>query len=205
MRLRDSDFFAGREIPRPDHRDQFPATTHNHLTLRAWCGPHGVFYARSWLRIVGGKFVHAAGAIRLRRGFGGRVDSGYRCIRGNPKRRFQHARGTKPFRRVRKDLRAAFAANSEYSDHCPRLGVSSHLVLRKILSDLMRESQQSDNATRFRYRRESQRYWQFPRAITIDSFAEIDGRPAKRRFRSSRVAPQYPPATAPPARLPAID
>src|SRR5947208_3752844 len=68
-----------------------------------------------------------------------------------------------------------------------------------------RESQQSDNATRFRYRRESQRYWQFPRAIMIDSFAEIDGRPAKRRFRSSRVAPQHPPATAPPARLPAID
>src|SRR2546429_8692166 len=65
-----------------------------------------------------------------------------------------------------------------------------------------RELQQSDNATRFRYRQEAQRYGQFPRAITIDSFAEIDGRPAKRRFRSSRVAPQYPPATAPPAPLP---
>src|SRR5436305_11223921 len=68
-----------------------------------------------------------------------------------------------------------------------------------------RESQQSDNATRFRYRRESQRYEQFPRAITIDSFAEIDERPARRRFRSFQVAPQYPPATAPPVRLPTID
>src|SRR4029450_3188907 len=106
---------------------------------------------------------------------------------------------------VRKDLRAAFAANSEYSDHCLRVGVASHFVLRKILSGLMRESQQSNNATRFRCRRESKRYGQFPRAITIDSFAESDGRPAKRRFRSSRVAPQYPPATAFPARLPAID
>src|SRR6266481_7153229 len=67
------------------------------------------------------------------------------------------------------------------------------------------ESRQSDNATRLQYRRESQRYEQFPRAITIDSFAEIDGRPAKRRFRSSQVAPRCPPATAPPARLPAID
>src|SRR5947208_14262101 len=68
-----------------------------------------------------------------------------------------------------------------------------------------RESQQLDNAPRFRYRRGSQRYEQFPRAITIDSFAEIDERPARRRFRSSQVAPQYPPATASPARLPAID
>src|ERR1043166_2350427 len=77
-------------------------------------------------------------------------------------------------------------------------------VLRKILSGLMRESQQSDNATRFRYRRESQRYEQFPRAITIDSFVEIDERPAKPHFRSSQVAPQYPPATARPVRPPAI-
>src|SRR4029077_9606578 len=137
--------------------------------------------------------------------YGGRVDSGYRCIRQNPERRFPHARGAKPSRRVRKDFRAAFAANSDYSDHGPRLGVCPSFVLRKILSGLMRESQQSDSATRFRYRRESQRYEQFPRAITIDSFAEIDGRPAKRRFRSSRVAPQYLPATAPPGRLPAID
>src|SRR6266480_36354 len=68
-----------------------------------------------------------------------------------------------------------------------------------------RESQQSDNATRSRYRRESQRYGQFPRAIMIDSFAEIDERPARRHFRSFQVAPQYPLATAPPARLPAID
>src|SRR5207247_9950524 len=68
-----------------------------------------------------------------------------------------------------------------------------------------RESQQLDNAARFRYRRGSQRYEQFPRAITIDSFAEIDERPARQRFRSSQVAPQYPPATACPARLPAID
>src|SRR5439155_11594137 len=130
-------------------------------------------------------------------------DRGYKrfCLYAEPL--FQYASGAKPSRRVRKDFRAAFATNSDYSDHCQRLGVSSHLVLRKILSGLMRESQQSDNATRFRYRRESQRYWQFPRVITIDSFAEIDGRPAKRRFRSSRVAPQYPPATAPPARLPA--
>src|SRR5262249_37488566 len=133
-----------------------------------------------------------------------RVASGY-SIWENPERRFQNARGAKPSRRVRKDFGAAFAANSEYSDHCPRFGVSSHLVLRKILSSLMRESQQSNNATRFRYRRESQQYGQFPRAITIDSFAEIDERPAKRRFRSSQVAPQYPPATAPPVRLPAID
>src|SRR5205823_11004367 len=107
--------------------------------------------------------------------------------------------------RIRKDFRAAFAANSDYSDHCLRVGLCPHLVLHKILSGLMRESQQSDNATRFRYRRESQRYWQFPRAIIIDSFAELDGKPARRRFRSSQVAPQYPPATAPPARLPAID
>src|SRR5206468_9439552 len=68
-----------------------------------------------------------------------------------------------------------------------------------------RESQQSNNATRFRYRRESQRYEQFPRAITIDSFAEIDERPAKRHFRSSQVAPRYRLATVPPARLPAVD
>src|SRR5439155_1570591 len=54
----------------------------------------------------------------------------------NPERGFQHARGTKPSRRVRKDLRAAFAANSDYSDHCPRLGVCPHLVLRKILSKI---------------------------------------------------------------------
>src|SRR5947208_6787085 len=83
--------------------------------------------------------------------------------------------------------------------------VRPHSVLRKILSDFMRESQQSDSATRFRYRRESLRCAQFPRAITIDSFAEIDERPARRHFRSSPVAPQYPPATAPAARLPAID
>src|SRR6266542_4928131 len=63
-----------------------------------------------------------------------------------------------------------------------------------------RESQQSNNATRFRYRRESQRYGQFPRAITIDSFAEIDETPAKRHFRSFQVAPRYRPATAPQAR-----
>src|SRR5437870_7404393 len=109
-------------------------------------------------------------------GYGGRVDSGY-SIRRDSERRFQHARGAKPSRRVRKDLRAAFAANSDYSDHCPRLGVSSHLVLRKILSGLMRESQQSDNATRFRYRRESQRYWRFPRAITLGNAAEIGRTP----------------------------
>src|SRR5205823_5302859 len=116
-----------------------------------------------------------------------------------------HARGAKPFRRVRKDFRAAFAANSDYSDHCLRVGLLSHLVLRRILSGLMRESQQSDNATRFRYRRESQQYEQFPRVITIDSFAEIDERPARRHFRSFQGAPQCPPATAPQARLPAVD
>src|SRR4029077_19129876 len=65
--------------------------------------------------------------------------------------------------------------------------------------------QQSDNATRFRYRQASQRYEQFPRAITIDSFFEIDGRPEKQRFLSSRVAPRYPLVRAPLARLPAID
>src|SRR5207237_8864490 len=69
-------------------------------------------------------------------GFGGRVASGYRCIRGNPKRRFQHARGAKPSRRVRKDLGAAFAANFNYSDHCLRLRVLPHFVLRKILSKI---------------------------------------------------------------------
>src|SRR5204862_4760698 len=124
-------------------------------------------------------------------------------LRKNPERGYQHARGAKPSRRVRKDFRTAFAANSGYSDHCLRLGVRSHLVLRKILSGLMRESQQSDNATRFRYRRESQLYWQFPRAIMIDRFAEIDERPARRHFRSFQVALQYPLATAPPPRLPA--
>ena len=62
--------------------------------------------------------------------------SGYRCIRGNPERCFQQARGAKPARRVRKDFRAAFAANSDYSAHCPRLGVRPHLVLRKILVQL---------------------------------------------------------------------
>src|SRR5204862_8301761 len=41
--------------------------------------------------------------------------------------------------------------------------VRPHSVLRKILSDFMRESQQSDSATRFRYRRESLRCAQFPR------------------------------------------
>src|SRR6266446_6240467 len=55
-----------------------------------------------------------------------------------------------------RDFRAAFAANSDYSDHCLRVGLRSHLVLRRILPGLMRESQQSDSATRFRYRRESQ-------------------------------------------------
>ena len=64
-------------------------------------------------------------------------DPGY-SIRENPKRRFQHARGAKPFRRVGKDFRAAFAANSDYSDHCLRLGVRPHFVLRKILSGLTR-------------------------------------------------------------------
>src|SRR5437867_7279107 len=68
-------------------------------------------------------------------GYGGRVDSGY-SIRRDSERRFQHARGTKPSRRVRKDLRAAFAANSNYSDHCLRVGVRSHLVLRRIQSKI---------------------------------------------------------------------
>src|SRR5437867_11864539 len=68
-------------------------------------------------------------------GYGGRVDSGY-SIRRDSERRFQHARGAKPSRRVRKDFRAAFAANSDYSDHGPRLGVRPHLVLRKILLQL---------------------------------------------------------------------
>src|SRR5262249_21619775 len=134
----------------------------------------------------------------------GVADPGY-CLRPYPNRRFEHARGTKTSWRVRKDFRAAFGTNSNYSHHCPRLSVRPHLVLRKILSGLMRESQQLDNAARFRYRRESQRCGQFPRAITIDSFAEIDGRPAKRRFRSSQVALRWLRATAPPVRLQAID
>src|SRR5947209_13884920 len=45
---------------------------------------------------------------------------------------------------------------------CPRLGVRPHFVLRRILSGLMRELQQSDNATRFRYHPESQQFGQFP-------------------------------------------
>src|SRR6266536_3595650 len=49
---------------------------------------------------------------------------------------FKPARGAKPSRRVRKDLRAAFAANSDYSDHCLRLDVCPHFVLRKILSKI---------------------------------------------------------------------
>ena len=74
-------------------------------------------------------------------GYGGRADSGYGYIREDSERRFQHARGAKPSRRVSKDFRAAFAANSVYSDHSLRVGVRSHLVLRKILSGLMRELQ----------------------------------------------------------------
>src|SRR5690349_18916813 len=61
------------------------------------------------------------------------------------------------------------------------LGVQLHPVLRRILSSLMRGSLQSDSATRSQYRQESQPCEQFPRAITIDSFAEIDERPAKPR------------------------
>src|SRR5438552_17353553 len=78
--------------------------------------------------MVACKIVLVAGVIPLPRD--------YRYIRENPERRFQHARCAKPSRRVRKDFRAALAANSEYSDHCPRLGVCSHLVLRKILSKI---------------------------------------------------------------------
>ena len=69
-------------------------------------------------------------------GYGGRVDPGYRHIRENPERRFQHACGAKPFRRVRKDFGAALAANSDYPDHCLRVGLCPHLVLRKILSKI---------------------------------------------------------------------
>src|SRR5262249_11999752 len=69
--------------------------------------------------------------------------SGY-SIRENSERCFQHARGAKSFRRIRKYFRAAFAAHSDYSDHCPRLGVRLHLVLRKILSDLMRSHTNRD-------------------------------------------------------------
>src|SRR5262245_38200559 len=134
----------------------------------------------------------------------GVVDPGY-SLRPCPNRCFEHARGTKPSWRVRKDFRAASATNSDYSDHCPRLGVPLHFVLRKILSDLMRESQQSDNATRFRYRRGSQRYEQFPRATKVDSFSEMVETPAKRRFRSCQVALRRPRATASPAHPHAID
>jgi hypothetical protein len=63
------------------------------------------------------------------------ADPGY-SLRPYPNRCFEYARGTKPSWRVRKDFRAAFAANSDYSDHCPRLGVRLHLVLRKILLQL---------------------------------------------------------------------
>src|SRR5215467_7137335 len=134
----------------------------------------------------------------------GFADPGY-CLRPYPNRRFEHARGTKTSWRVRKDFRAAFGTNSDYSHHCPRLSVRLHFVLRKILAGLMRESQQSDNVTRFQYRQGSQRYEQSPRAIMTDSFAEIDERPAKPRFRSSQVALRWLRATARPVRLQAID
>src|SRR4029450_1938748 len=42
---------------------------------------------------------------------------GYRLTRGHPQRGFEHATGTKSFRRVGKDFRAAIAANSDYSNH----------------------------------------------------------------------------------------
>jgi len=99
------------------------------------------------VRLIAESLVLGAGVIRLRRGYGGQVAPGY-SIWEKSERGFQHARCTKPSRRVRKDLRAAFAANSDYSDHGPRLGVRPHLVLRKILSGLMRELQQLDSQTR---------------------------------------------------------
>jgi len=36
----------------------------------------------------------------------------------HPERCFQYAAGTKSFRCIRKNFRAAIAANSDYSDHC---------------------------------------------------------------------------------------
>src|SRR5437899_6032084 len=53
-----------------------------------------------------------------------------------------------------------------------------HFVLRKIWSHITRELQQSDDAVRLQYRRESQPCERFPRAIMIDSAAETDERPA---------------------------
>jgi hypothetical protein len=47
----------------------------------------------------------------------GVIDSGYRYIREDSERRFEYARCAKPFRRVRKDSGAAFAAIPDYIFH----------------------------------------------------------------------------------------
>src|SRR5207237_246775 len=60
-----------------------------------------------------------AAAIHLRRGYGGQVASGY-GIWKDPERCFQCAGGAKPFRRIRKDFRAALSADSNDFDHSRR-------------------------------------------------------------------------------------
>jgi hypothetical protein len=64
------------------------------------------------------------------------VASGYRRIQEITECTFQHASWAKRLRRVRKDVRAALPANSDYPDHCRSVLARSFLYSVKFCHTL---------------------------------------------------------------------
>src|SRR4029453_6381993 len=84
-----------------------------------------------------------ATAIRLCRGYGGRVANGYKCFWDRTKANVKKATWAAAFGRVGWDFRPALWANSGCADHCGRVAHALPLFLmRKILSEVMPGLQQ---------------------------------------------------------------
>ena len=113
---------------------------------RAACA--AFFTLASSSRSIRFKVFSRATVIRLRRGYGGRVASGYKCVREQTKTILEKATWAASFRRVGWDFRPALWAKSECAGHCRESRSCAPLfLLRKILSEVTPVPQQLDGAT----------------------------------------------------------
>ena len=73
------------------------------------------------IRSIRFDIFNGGAVIRLRRGYGGRVACGYRCIREQIKAGLKETSCTKAFRRVGKNFRSALSANPGCAGHDGRV------------------------------------------------------------------------------------
>src|SRR5437016_3328609 len=88
------------------------------------CRTRSLFNVGRSVCITRFNIFNGAAVIRLRRGYGGRVPSGYRWLREETKACLKQAGCAKSFRRVGEDFRSALSTNSKYAAHYGRVARS---------------------------------------------------------------------------------